>query len=483
MLVSLVAYGAEPGYEVGARVAGLAGVTTTTRGDGGALFGNPALLNDGAYSVFALDASQGALSVTLPLRRLGTIGLGALDLSNSDRFLIDRRWNPLGTFETGRNRVAAGYAVALHQQLSVGATYDGWRFADDNWASGFSAGLIARPHRLIDVGVETHYRHDGRWATRYGLRMKPDRRAQLRVEGARNNVALGLESVWRYGSVRAGIRVATRGGNLPTRMGAGASLHFGGAVLVHYAYGFETRDFTGGTHRVSIDVPLSRPASVRVGSAPAPALSAPLEAVRRPERPPSSPKQTAQAGRGRDATPLRPRRIVESAVDRRPDIPSRVRDSLRELITHHSAKYGIEAPLILALIRAESGFNPNAVSSSKAVGLFQLMPPAARDMGIRLRDRDLLDPARDRRFDPIVNADAGIRYLAHLLNRFSWNYVLALAAYNAGPGRVENAGEVPQRRETERYVGKVLNFYFEYRNDPEALRAAWRRVDAVRIRS
>ena len=152
------------------------------------------------------------------------------------------------------------------------------------------------------------------------------------------------------------------------------------------------------------------------------------------------------------------------------------------MIEHHSERYGIEAELILALIRTESGFDPEAISSSKAVGLFQLMPSAARDMGIEVGDRDLLDRRRDGRFDPMLNTDAGIRYLAHLLQRFEWNYVLALAAYNAGPGSVEAIGEVPQRRETERYVGKVLNFYFDCKNDPAALREAWRRIDGVRVK-
>jgi len=182
-----------------------------------------------------------------------------------------------------------------------------------------------------------------------------------------------------------------------------------------------------------------------------------------------------------DAAPVapRPRRLVTSAVDRRPDIPRRVRTSLRGLIEHHSEEYGIEIPLILAVMRAESSFDAKAVSSSKAVGLFQLLPPAARDMGIYLPERDVMDARRDPRFDPIRNADAGIRYMAHLLHRFGWNYVLATAAYNAGPGRVEGAGEVPQRRETERHVGKVLNYYYQYRNDPKALAGAWRRIEDV----
>jgi soluble lytic murein transglycosylase len=98
-------------------------------------------------------------------------------------------------------------------------------------------------------------------------------------------------------------------------------------------------------------------------------------------------------------------------------------------------------------------------------------------MGLPLRDEDLLNPDRDPRFDPLMNADAGIRYLAHLLNRFGWNYVLAVAAYNAGPSLVQS--DVPSRPETERHVGKVMNFYYRYRNDPTALEGALLRLESL----
>jgi len=170
---------------------------------------------------------------------------------------------------------------------------------------------------------------------------------------------------------------------------------------------------------------------------------------------------------------------VTSAIDKTPDIPGDARRSLRALIEHHAEKYGVETPLILSVMRAESGFDPAAISSSKAVGLFQLLPPAARDMGIDLPASDVLDRRRDGRFHPIRNADAGIRYMAHLLQRFDWNYVLAVSAYNAGPGNVN--GAVPRRRETERHVGKVLNYYYRYRNDPAELASAWRQIEAIDV--
>ncbi|MDA1191818.1 MAG: transglycosylase SLT domain-containing protein, partial [Candidatus Poribacteria bacterium] len=174
-----------------------------------------------------------------------------------------------------------------------------------------------------------------------------------------------------------------------------------------------------------------------------------------------------------------PKRVITSAVDKQPDIPSNLNRNLRGLIEHHANKYGVEVELILAMMRTESAFNPHAISTSKAVGLFQLLPGAAGDMGIEISGGDLLDKNRDGRFDPIRNADAGIRYLAHLLQRFDWNYALAIAAYNAGPGRVTD--DIPQRRETERHVGKVLNYYFQYRNDANTLASAWQRIESISV--
>ena len=117
------------------------------------------------------------------------------------------------------------------------------------------------------------------------------------------------------------------------------------------------------------------------------------------------------------------------------------------IITGKSSKYKIEPAIIRAVITAESNWNPVAVSNRGAIGLMQLMPSTAKDMQV-------VNP-----FDPEENIEGGARYLRHLLNRFNGDIELALAAYNAGPARVEKSGGIPPIPETEKFVKKVLSIY------------------------
>ncbi len=120
-------------------------------------------------------------------------------------------------------------------------------------------------------------------------------------------------------------------------------------------------------------------------------------------------------------------------------------------IASAAKKYGVEQSLLRAVIHAESNFNPLARSRKGAVGLMQLMPATARDMGVQ----DSYDPAQ--------NIMGGARYLAWLLDKYKGNVTLATAAYNAGPTTVSRYNAVPPIAETQTYVSRVKILFSRYK--------------------
>jgi len=116
-------------------------------------------------------------------------------------------------------------------------------------------------------------------------------------------------------------------------------------------------------------------------------------------------------------------------------------------ISEAANRYGIPERLVTAVIRAESGFNPRAVSRKGAQGLMQLMPSTASVLGVR------------NSFDPRENIDGGVRHLRGLLDRFPGNLPFAIAAYNAGEKAVTAYGGIPPYPETQDYVVRVLRYY------------------------
>jgi len=127
--------------------------------------------------------------------------------------------------------------------------------------------------------------------------------------------------------------------------------------------------------------------------------------------------------------------------------------SLKQQAAQVAQKYNIPVNIFWGLIRAESSWNPNARSPAGAIGLTQVMPATARGMGY--------DP-RQLAKSPAMQLEAGARYLSQMYKQFG-DWELALAAYNAGPGRVRRAGNrIPNIRETQNYVPRVMRYAREY---------------------
>lgn len=123
------------------------------------------------------------------------------------------------------------------------------------------------------------------------------------------------------------------------------------------------------------------------------------------------------------------------------------KSQLISMINQVAQKHGIDEKLVQAVIKQESGFNPNATSRTGAMGLMQLMPATAKALGVN-------DP-----YNATQNVEGGVKYLKSMLNKYHGNIILALAAYNAGPGAVDKYDGVPPYKETQNYVKNILANY------------------------
>lgn len=127
-------------------------------------------------------------------------------------------------------------------------------------------------------------------------------------------------------------------------------------------------------------------------------------------------------------------------------------DKYDDLISNACEIYGVDSRLVKAIIKAESDFNPRAVSKKGAMGLMQIMPENFQLL-------DIQNP-----FDPKENIMGGTRYFKYLYDRFEGKLTLSLAAYNAGPTTVDNYNKtIPPYRETEQYVQRVLQYYRNFK--------------------
>lgn len=125
-------------------------------------------------------------------------------------------------------------------------------------------------------------------------------------------------------------------------------------------------------------------------------------------------------------------------------------DRYDRIISRAAREHGVDNTLVKAVIRAESDFDKNAVSTKGAQGLMQLMPETAKDLAVK------------NSFDPHENINAGVRYLKRQLNNFQNNVPLALAAYNAGENAVRRYGRIPPYKETRTFVDRVLRYWDEF---------------------
>lgn len=141
---------------------------------------------------------------------------------------------------------------------------------------------------------------------------------------------------------------------------------------------------------------------------------------------------------------------------------------LNQLVNDASGRYRLDPDLVNSVIKAESGFKVRAVSPKGAQGLMQLMPGTATHLGV------------PNAFDPEANVDGGTKYLRELLERYNFDLVKALAAYNAGPQRVEKYRGVPPYYETRAYVARIVKDFNKKKDAQEKAAAATAKASAAK---
>jgi soluble lytic murein transglycosylase-like protein len=150
---------------------------------------------------------------------------------------------------------------------------------------------------------------------------------------------------------------------------------------------------------------------------------------------------------------LEKERLTAKSGNNLPSVSGKKTEHLyHPIILEASSHYQIDPAIVKAIIMAESGYNPRAISKKGAKGLMQLMPGTAEELGVE----DI--------FNPQQNISGGVRYFRQLVNRFNGDVKLALAAYNAGSKNVRRYKGIPPFKATQYYIKKVFEYYQLYKN-------------------
>ena len=440
--------------EVGTRGLGLSGAFISGADDATSPLWNPAGLATLQRGNMIYDLSQGAVSLAYPLKYIGTFGVNFLDFNRGDRFLIKHAANPIGSFELGNNQALFSYARRFGAfQLGASTGYSRAPYYGSLWAQNYDVGVqteinpyLAVGMRLRDIsGVTIRHRNgqvlqtfDQQFALGAVLTPHPFIRWHNRLDITPFCFGTSVEIGNRTLAARVG-SMFTFDTEVPSQSwSVGLSLNQLGKQF-HYTY-LNHDDFQ---HRHLASIGMSFGGTQPVS-----------------QKPQTSDTLTTQSTRTQ-----RPKQKVSE---------------------YKAAKiaqaYDMDVALMLAIIHTESNFNSLAVSKNGAAGLMQIMPEAARDLGLKVpkyknKRKPKLDPNVDERFDPHKNLHAGLTYFKMLYEKHLNNLTLALGAYNVGPAKVKIRGPLISRGK--RYAQKVINRSQNYRDNAMLMETDLKRLENI----
>ena len=434
--------------EVGTRGLGLSGAFISSADDATSPLWNPAGLATLQRGNLIYDLSQGAVSIAYPIKYIGTFGVNFLDLNRSDRFLVDHTANPVGSFELGNNQALFSYARRFGSfQLGASTGYSRAPYYGSLWAQNYDVGVLTEinPHlsvgmRLRDIAGVTIRHRNGRALQTFNQQLAlgavltphPIIRWHNRFDIIHPCFGTSVEIGNRTIAARVGSMFTFGNGTPSQSWSIGFSLNQLGKQF-HYTY-LNHDDFRH-RHLASIGMSFG-------GPQPISGTAVSSKEVESRKSKANNQYKTAQIAREHDT----------------------------------------DVALMLAIIHTESNFNPLAVSKNGAAGLMQIMPGAARDLGLKVpqyknRRKPKLDPNIDERFDPNKNLSAGLTYFKMLHKKHLNNLTLALGAYNVGPAKVKIRGPLISRGK--RYAKKVINRSQYYRDNAAQMEIDLKRLERI----
>ena len=454
--------------EVGTRGLGLSGAFISSADDATSPLWNPAGLATLRRGNLIYDLSQGAFSIAYPIKSIGTFGLNFLDLNGGDRFLVKHASNPIGSFELGSNQALLSYARKFGPlQLGASTGYSRAPYYGSRWAQNYDIGMQTKLNRYLTLGIRlrdisgvTIRDQNGQILQIFdqhlalGAALTPH--AIIRWYNRLDINTPGFGTSLEIGNERIAARIGSAfsfGTNSPSQSwSAGFSLSQLGKQL-HYTY-LNHGDLEY-KHFVSIGMFFGG------------------------QEPIQTSETTTRIQQAHVAEPT----TIQPTVAKSTTYTQQPKQKLSKYKTVQIAKeHNTDVELLLAIVFAESNFNPVAVSKNGAGGLMQMMPPTAWELGLKVpkyknKRKPNRDASIDERFDPIKNLHAGLTYFNKLLKKYRGDLTLALGAYNVGPSRVKIRG--PLISKGKKYAKKVLTRYQLYRDNKEKMEADLKRLEAV----